>query len=269
MKMHFKFYKYLYFTLFLFVSCDKVITLPIEDNESKIIIEANITDQPGPYFVKLSRSISINEPNVYPMINNGTIIISDNMGIKDTLKHTSDGVYKTNRIRCVYGNTYFLEVNVDGKLYTAQTTMPQKVNLDSLRINSFPVNGENRYSIIPVYQDPVALGNNYRFIQKINDTLDDIYNIFNDNLNNGKINQRPLNNGTDKISVKLFDSISVEMQCISPSAHLYFYTLSQQSGAGPGGGTAPSNPPNNIIGGALGLFSAHTTQAKVIKISSK
>ena len=64
MKMHFKFYKYLYFTLFLFVSCDKVITLPIEDNESKIIIEANITDQPGPYFVKLSRSISINEPNV-------------------------------------------------------------------------------------------------------------------------------------------------------------------------------------------------------------
>ena len=63
--------------------------------------------------------------------------------------------------------------------------------------------------------------------------------------------------------------VSVEMQCISKSAHLFFYTLSQQSGAGPGGGTAPSNPPNNIIGGALGLFSAHTTQTKVIKISNK
>jgi H+/Cl- antiporter ClcA len=115
----------------------------------------------------------------------------------------------------------------------------------------------------------VGLGNSYRFIQKINDTLDGIYNIFNDNLNNGKFNQRPLNNGTEKISVKLFDSISVEMQCISPAAHLYFYSLSQQSGAGPGGGTAPSNPPNNIIGGALGLFSAHTSQTKVIKILNK
>ena len=269
MKMHFKIYKYFYFTLFLFASCDKVITLPIENNESKMIIEANITDQPGPYFVKLSRSISINEPNVYPIINNGIIIIADDKGVKDTLKHTSGGIYKTNRIRGVYGNTYSLEVKVEGKIYTAQSTMPMKVNLDSLRINTFPVNGENRYSIIPVYQDPAALGNSYRFIQKINDTLDGIYNIFNDNLNNGKINQRPLNNGTEKISIKLFDSVSVEMQCISQSAHLYFYTLNQQSGAGPGGGTAPSNPPNNIIGGALGLFSAHTSQTKVVKILNK
>jgi len=158
---------------------------------------------------------------------------------------------------------------VEGKIYTAQSTMPMKVHLDSLRINTFPVNGENRYSIIPVYQDPVALGNSYRFIQKINDTLDGIYNIFNDNLNNGKINQRPLNNGTEKISIKLFDSVSVEMQCISQSAHLYFYTLSQQSGAGPGGGTAPSNPPNNINGGALGLFSAYSSQTKVVKILNK
>ena len=267
--MYIKIYKYLYFSLFLFVSCDKVITLPIENNESKIIIEANITDQPGPYFVKLSRSITINEPNVYPIIKNGIITISDNMGSRDTLKYTTGGIYKTNLIRGIYGRTYYLEVNIDGKLFTAQTTMPRKVNLDSLRINTFPINGENQYSIIPVYQDPIELGNSYRFIQKINDTLDNIYNIFNDNLNNGKINQRPLNNGTKNISVKLFDSVSVEMQCISPSAHLYFYTLLQQSGAGPGGGTAPSNPPNNIIGDALGLFSAHTTQTKVIKITNK
>ena len=269
MMMDFKFFKYLYFIIFLFASCEKVITLPIEINDSKVIIEANITDQPGPYFVKLSKSISINEPNIYPIVSNGSIIISDNMGTKDTLKHTSGGIYKTNRIRGVYGNTYSLEVKVDGKIYTAQTTMPMKVNLDSLRINTFPVNGENRYSIIPVYQDPIALGNSYRFIQKINDSLDGIYNIFNDNLNNGKTNQRPLNNGTETLSVKLFDSVSVEMQCISTSAHLYFYSLSQQSGAGPGGGTAPSNPPNNIVGGALGLFSAHTSQTKVIKILYK
>ena len=89
MMMDFKFFKYLYFTLFLFASCEKVITLPIEMNYSKVIIEANITDQPGPYFVKLSKSISINEPNIYPIVSNGSIIISDNIGTKDTLKHTS------------------------------------------------------------------------------------------------------------------------------------------------------------------------------------
>lgn len=264
--MRFKIYIYLYCSIVLFSSCDKVITLPIKDNESKVVIEANITDQPGPYFVKLSRSINLNETNLFPVIDNGTVIIYDNTGIKDTLKYTSEGIYKTKVIRGVYGRTYNLEVNVDGKKYTAETTMPYKINLDSLRINFFNINGKNQFGIIPVYTDPVEIGNSYRFIQKINDTLDNNYNIFNDNLNNGKINQRPLGNGNKDITIKILDLISVEMQCISPSTYLYFYTLNQQSGAGPGGGTAPTNPPNNINGGALGLFSAYTSQTKTIRI---
>lgn len=265
MIMHFKTVKYLLFIL-VFASCDKIITLPIEANEQKIVIEANITDQPGPYFVKLTKSVSLNEANVYPVIDNATVIISDNLGTKDTLTYATAGLYKTHSIVGVYGNTYFLEVIVNGNKYTAQSTMPNKVNLDNLRVNTFPINGETRYSIIPVYQDPIALGNSYRFIQKINDTVDNNYNIFNDNLNNGKVNQRPLNNRNEDLTLKLFDIVSVEMQCISPSSYTYFYTLTQQSGAGPGGGTVPANPPNNITGGALGLFSAHTTQTKQIQI---
>jgi len=265
----FKIYISLFFTLLLLASCEKIITLPIEDNESKVVIEANITDQPGPYFVKLSRSINLSEPNTYPFISNGVVVISDNTGVKDTLKYLNAGIYRTKLIKGVYGRTYFLNVNVDSQHYTAQTTMPYKVNLDSLRINNFPINGENQYSIIPVYADPVELGNSYRFIQRINDTLDNNYNIFTDNLNNGKVNQRPLNNGNKDISIKFFDIVSVEMQCISPSAHIYFYTLSQQSGSGPGGGTAPTNPPNNIKGGALGLFSAYTSQTKAVQIPFK
>lgn len=266
MIMHFKIAIYFLFLSIFFTSCEKIITLPIEDNEQKIVIEGNITDLPGPYFVKLTKSVGLNEANVYPVIDNATVIISDNMGKKDTLTYTADGMYKTRSIIGVYGYTYNLEVKINGKIYTAQSTMPNKVNLDNLRINTFPINGETRFSIIPVYQDPITLGNSYRFIQKINDTLDNNYNIFNDNLNNGKINQRPLNNRNEDLTIKLFDIISVEMQCISPSSYTYFYTLTQQSGSGPGGGTVPANPPNNITGGALGLFSAHTTQTKQIQI---
>lgn len=259
----------MYILSLLFISCDKIITLPLGDNETKVVIEANITDKPGPYFVKLSRSISINAADSNSIIDNGFITINDNTDIKDTLKYIGSGLYKTNLIRGVSGRTYFLTVKIDGKTYSAQSTMPNKVNLDSLRINTFPVNGEVRYSVIPVYKDPVELGNSYRLIQKINDTLDNNYNIFTDNLNNGKINQRPLNSGNEDITIKLFDIVSVEMQCISPAAQVYYYTLSQVGGAGPGGGTAPTNPPNNISGGALGIFSAHTTQTQLIQISVK
>ncbi len=258
--------QYLFLAILFLSSCDKIITLPLKDNDTKVIIEGNITDQPGPYIVKLTRSININEPNIYPTINNAIVVIADNLGFKDTLKYSNEGIYKTKSIRGIYGRTYFLEVSIDGKKYTAQSTMPKKVNLDSLRINIFPINGEIQFSIIPVYTDPIELGNGYRFIQKINDTLDNNYNIFNDNLNNGKVNQRPLNNGNEDLTIKLKDIVSVEMQCISASAQLYFFTLSQQGGAGPGGGTVPTNPPNNIVGGALGLFSAHSSQTKQIQI---
>jgi hypothetical protein len=214
----------------------------------------------------LSKSIDIGNTAGNPLVNNASVIISDNQGQRDTLKQNEKGLYQTKKIKGVYGNTYFLEVIVEGKKYTATSTMSNKVPLDSLRINTFLVNGETRYSIIPVYTDPIALGNSYRFIQKINDSLDQTFHVFNDNLNNGKVNQRPLRASSDSLQVKLKDLVSVEMQCVTRPTYLYYYTLNQQSGAGPGGGTTPSNPPSNIIGGALGIFSAHTVERQTIVI---
>ena len=255
-----------FISIIFFVACDKEIRLPLDPNASMLVIDGSITDQAGPYFIKITKSIDVSSTQNYPVVENASVIIYDNQGVRDTLSYTKNGQYQTKRIKGTYGNTYFLEVTVDGKKYTANSTMSNKVPLDSLRINTFLVNGEIRYSIIPVYTDPIELGNSYRFIQKINDTLDQTFHVFNDNLNNGKPNQRPLRGNSDSLQVKLKDLVSVEMQCITRPTYLYYYTLNQQSGSGPGGGTTPANPPTNILGGALGIFSAHTAEKKVIRI---
>ena len=250
----------------ILVGCDKEISLALDNNNPTLVIDGSITDQVGPYFVQLSLTTPITTPTTIMGVNNARVIITDQAGIKDSLLFISNGLYKTQKIKGIEGGTYNLEVVVDQKKYTASATMPKKVNLDSLRVNTFPFNGEIRYSVIPVYSDPVTLGNSYRFIQKINDTLDPTFHVFDDNLNNGKINQRPLRGGDDNLKVKLKDNVFVEMQCISNASYLYYNSLNQQSGAGPGGGTAPSNPPSNIEGGALGIFSAHSVQRKTITI---
>ena len=252
--------------LFL-VSCDKEISLVLDNNNPTLVIDASVTDQTGPYFVQLSLSTPVTNSTNIVGVNNARVIITDQTGIKDSLLFVSNGLYKTQKIKGIEGGTYNLEVIVDQKKYTASATMPKKVNLDSLRINTFPFNGEINYSIIPVYTEPIVIGNSYRFIQKINDTLDPTFHVFDDNLNNGKVNQRPLRGGDDNLKVKLKDNVFVEMQCISNASYLYYNSLNQQSGAGPGGGTAPSNPPSNIEGGALGIFSAHTVQRKTIRIN--
>jgi hypothetical protein len=255
------------FCAILLIGCDKEISLVLDDNEPVLVIDGSITDQAGPYFVQLSMSTPVGNPTRVVGVNNARVIITDQLGVKDSLQFVSNGLYRTQKIKGIEGGTYNLEVMVDQKKYTASASMPQKVNLDSLRINTFPFNGEIRYSIIPVYADPIAIGNSYRFIQKINDTLDPTFHVFNDNLNNGKVNQRPLRSGDDNLKIKPKDNVFVEMQCISSASYIYFNSLDQQSGAGPGGGTAPSNPPSNIEGGALGIFSAHTVQRKSIRIN--
>ena len=260
-----KYYSAILIGVFL-LGCEKEIQLPLDPNQSLLVIDGSITDEIGPYYIKLSKSTGISEASNFFAVTNALVIVKDNLGIIDTLKHEKAGNYKTSKIKGSYGNTYYLEVQIADIKYTANATMPQKVPLDSLRINPFPFNSEIRYSVIPVYTDPIQLGNCYRFIQKINDTLDQTFHVFNDNLNNGKVNQRPLRGGSDSLEVKLKDIVAVEMQCITRPIYIYYYSLYQQSGAGPGGGTTPSNPPSNIIGGALGIFSAHTVQRKQIQI---
>ena len=259
-------YFYTYLIGIFLIGCEKEIQLPLDPNQSLLVIDGSITDEAGPYYIKLNMSNSISAPSNYFAVTNALVIVKDNLGQIDTLKHEKEGIYKTNKIKGNYGNTYYLEVQVADKKYSANSTMPQKVELDSLRINPFTLNNDVRYSVIPVYTDPITLGNSYRFIQKINDTLDQTFHVFNDNLNNGKVNQRPIRGGSDSLEVKLNDLIAVEMQCITRPVYLYYFTLYQQSGAGPGGGTTPANPPSNIIGGALGIFSAHTVQRKQIQI---
>lgn len=247
-----------------FTSCEKVIELDLSTADAKLVIEGNITNQAGPYFVKLTKTLPFDQPSIYPGVAGATITISDNTGVKDTLVYTDKGIYRTSTLQGIVGRTYTLNVISEGKTYEAKSTMPAFVPLDTIRISSFTFGGLEQKFLIPVYTDPKELGNNYNFRLIVNDTLDKSYITWNDNTNNGVPNQRPL--GRSDSNFKTGDDVFLEMQCVDLSAFNYYFTLAELANGGAGGGITPSNPPNNISGGALGLFSAHTSQVKEIKI---
>jgi hypothetical protein len=255
---------YLILATISLASCTKVVDLNLDSNNNAIVIQGAITNQPGPYLVKLSKSVNFTESNNYPSIDNAIVTISDNTGQLDTLTHTANGVYTTHTIQGITGNTYNLKVIADGKVYNASSTMPAVVNFDSISIVNVKFAGQERNNLIPIYKDPNGLGNNYNFIVYDNGVKSDEYFLQNDNVNDGNVNQIPLQSPT--IDVKSGDTATVEMQCVDASIYNYYFTLAQIGFSGPGGGTTPSNPPNNISGGALGIFSAHTTQTKSVVI---
>ncbi|MCU7616360.1 DUF4249 domain-containing protein [Chryseobacterium sp. PBS4-4] len=258
-------------SLFLFTGCEKEIDLDLDDQSGNIVIEANVTDQVGPYYVKITKSVAFTADNVYPVIKDATVVLSDNTGQTETLTYIGEGFYETKTFSAVPGRTYTLKVSAEGKVYTAQSKMPEPVLLEDLEQDSFLVAGEMSYTLLPVFTDPPALGNRYLFNYYVNNS-GKIFEAFSDNVNNGMANQRPLflpneDDDGDGEKTKVGDTVHVEMQCIDTNVYTYFSSLLQIiDGGGPGGGITPSNPPSNISNGALGYFSAHTVSKKTYVI---
>ncbi len=228
-----------------------------------MVIEGSISDEPGPYTVKLSRTVNFSDANTYPPVTGALVIISDNTGVTDTLSETVSGLYQTHHISGTPGNTYTLKVITEDKKYDAVSTMPNKVNLDSIQFDLFKDPDETgiTFAVVPLFFDPVVFGNNYRFFFSANGKADKSYQVTNDNIGNGRINQQPF--FSDDVKFHEGDTVRVTMLCIDVNTYNYYFTLSQISESGPGNGAAPSNPPNNITGNnALGIFSAYTTQTK-------
>ena len=250
------------------VSCEREIDLNLEDQSGSIVIEGNITDQIGPYKVRITKSVAFTQTNQYPPIENAEVTISDS-GETETLQHIGNGIYLATFLQGQSGKTYTLNIKFDGKEYKAKSTMPEDVEFQGLEQDSFMVAGETSYTLLPIFVDPPALGNRYLFTYYVNDNPKKYFSEFSDNVNNGAPNQRPLilpNDDEDgDVKVKVGDKITVEMHCIDDAVYTFYSALLQLSGGG-GGGVTPTNPPSNISNGALGYFSAHTVSVKTIVI---
>ncbi|QEH42489.1 DUF4249 family protein [Chitinophaga sp. XS-30] len=254
------------FIALLFTGCEKIVDLDYKSNQSRIVIEGNITNEAGPYDVKVTKSTSLTDTSSYPAIDDAIVTLSDDAGNSETLMSIGNGTYRCNTLVGEEGRTYTLTVQAENQTYTAQSTMPQRVPFDSIKVETNIVTGETEYSLIPVYADPLINGNNYRFVLWINNKLISQHLVQNDKVRNGVVNSVRLEINDDDIEFKPEDLIAIQMQCIDKNVALYYTTLALMGDSGPGGGTTPNNPQNNFSNGALGLFSAHTVETRSVTL---
>ncbi len=138
-------------------SCQKEIQVDLNAASTQLVIEGAITDAAGPYTVRITETMAIGDDNTYPVVSGAQVIISDDACTVDTLSEGSPGVYKTRKIVGASGRTYNLAVAVRGKRYTATSTMPARVPLDSLRFDAFAAPGQSGVFIVtPIFTDAPA-----------------------------------------------------------------------------------------------------------------
>lgn len=256
---------YLIFSLFL-IGCEKTININLIGAKTRPVIEGIITDNAGPYFVKVSHQL---DTSVYTSFDSASVVIWDDHGQRDTLINSKPGVFKTTTLIGVPGRKYFIIVKIGASTYSASNTIPLKSNLDSLIIDTLSYNNINYFTVTPCFIDRLEHGNYYRFIQSINDTTDKTIFLFSDKTNNGINSYLPLISINSNVLIKKTDLVKVEMQCIDKSEFDYFSTISMQTNFNIGGNPAYTNPISNFNGDALGFFSTHTSQLKSIVVLRK
>lgn len=247
-------------------SCEKVMDIKLDEDGKKIVIDAVLTDEIGGCLVKLSETKNFSESNVFNGLSGATVTITDNAGNSYSLPEKEKGIYSNATLKGLDGVTYELKVVVDGQAFTAHSTMPGKIALDSIYTEKqFFFDEEETFAHV-VFRDPPGTRNYYRFKQYVNGKKSLGNFIMDDEFSDGKQFQSTLYFfPEEEDSIRTGDEIKIEMQCIDKAIYKYWYSY-EQSATGSSQSAAPANPVTNIEGGALGYFSAHTVEVKTVHV---
>ena len=247
-------------------SCQKIIHVDLNTSNPQLVIEAYVTDQPLIDTVLILKTGSYFTPGNYPRVNGATIVVTDNTGVIDTFLQVDSGTYATQHLTGVPGRTYTLKAFVAGKEYDAVSTMQQPVNIDSITSNLVGKATDTGYHIRCHFLDPAATTNYYR--------VQAFYNgVLQDSADNITLDQDKYTNGLPQ-SIRLKvpyaytgDTVKVNLLSIDYNTYDYFSVISSITAASNPISTAtPQNPPTNILGGALGYFSAYSVRSQSIII---
>jgi hypothetical protein len=102
--------------------------LPSFKNETVIVVEGMITDQPGPYSVVLSYSNNVDEQlNFVNKVQQASVVLLDDHGNSELMRELVPGTYQTNAtgIKGIVGNEYHIVITLlDGSIYESE---PEKL----------------------------------------------------------------------------------------------------------------------------------------------
>lgn len=257
------------FLLVIFSACEDVITIDLNDVDPRIVIDGTITDQRGPYLVKISKTGDYFEPSTFSTVSDVFVMIADDAGNSEILHETEDGIYQSDSIQGLPGRTYTLSVSIEENDYTATSIMPQAIQIDSLSCE-YQSGGfgpmKEGYMLHCHFTDRAGIDDYCRFKIFKNGELVKGYFLYDDKYTDGN----PIDFSNFEEGFDLNDTLRVELLTIDETTHNYYSTLENVIASGGEGsplmGGTPANPNTNLSNGALGYFGAFTIRDATVII---
>ncbi|OJJ21107.1 hypothetical protein BKI52_11095 [marine bacterium AO1-C] len=165
------------------VSCEERIDSALLTGDPVITINGMITNQPGPYYVRITKSVTDLTKttdrvflNKFDPVHQAVVTINDDHGNIDTLKPwkvdgepdwLKGGVYHTTHLQGVVGRTYTLTVVHEGGVYQAVATIPAApLAIDEVKYaKSKDQINDSRVPLVS-FQEPQQQKDYYRFFYR-------------------------------------------------------------------------------------------------------
>lgn len=235
----------------IFSSCEKEVNLDLKSAEPHIVIEARVPAD-SLASVRITKTKDYDTDNNYPNIAGAIVKITDNTGNSEILQQNASGIYTSSILKGVVGRTYNMYIEVEDNIYTATSTMPKAVKMDSIIMYDFPA-AKERFPML-IFNDPKGEENYYRHTLYINDVrIREIYVTSDEDRDGTEINRilpyQSENYNDHKIEKG--DRVIIDTHFIDKPVYTFFEDWARIS-------ENVANPTSNIIGGALGYFSAYS-----------
>lgn len=236
----------------LLTSCEDVIDINLKQGASALTVDGWITTEDKPYIIKLSKTGPYFDSTRTPAVRGAMVTITDSEGHKDSLIEVSPGEYATleNRKGKV-GNSYILNIQIEGERYAATTEIKRVEVIDSLTLKYEDNIKEDKrgYNVYYFGNESAGMGDYYKFRITRNDTLlnkpEDVWNITSDEWVDGNyIADLKMYN-----LLKPGGKIKIETMSITKDAYQFYVELAAQVN----NGGMFSNPPANIRTNVINL----------------
>jgi len=250
----------------LLCSCQKVVSIDLNQTNPQVVIEGVVSNQQGPTIVSVALSGDYFAPSLtFPPVDHALVLVADNLGNLDTLREDSAGIYRSSTLTGVPGRTYSLRVVARGTEYDATCAMPAKVKIDSLYAIPFrEFDGDHSYNMYVVFHDPPETQNWYRLdAHSTGAAIDSLggrrFILYTDRLTNGVETAFRIRSGRQALAG---DTVIVHLYSISKATYDYYNTVNAILGSDRSPTSlAPANPNTNLSNGSLGYFAAYAVDS--------
>jgi len=284
-------------TSIFLLSCEKEITLDLPASTPKIVIEGAIETNQYSY-VYITKNMGF-----FDAVDTNTL---ENILITDAVVTVSNGIetdtlqlvynplyvpplrYQGSKIKGEAGMTYNLKVEHDGKVFESVTTIPQIVDIDSIKF-SYRAETDTFGFLWVYFQDPPELGNFYRAFSKVEGKdsvfVHQTYSTGDDKLVNGQLIEYTVVRGMDPAmpsenyetdldsdeppywAIYVGDKITVKLCSIDAINFEFWKSVETQYSSNGNPFAAPTTLKTNISGDALGIWGGYAASIDTITVT--